>query len=204
MTTPQIFYPPNLSCKFEIINLSKTKTKASYMYYLYLKATHVIFIVTWFAGMFYIVRLFVYYAEAEKLVESEKDILQRQYKLMQRRLWYGITWPSAIITAILGTLLAVEYGSIPDWLWAKIGFVIFLYIYQCLCHLIFLQQQNGINKYSSVQLRFWNEVATIFLVSIVFLVILKNLLSMLYGLVGLIVFSLLLMSAILIYRKIRS
>ena len=122
---------------------------------------------------------------------------------MQRRLWYGITWPSAIITLVLGSTTWYLYGSFPGWLHYKLAFVILLYIYHFWCHQIFKQQQQGILKYSSLQLRIFNEVATVFLVSIVFLVILKNTLSMVWGLVGLLLFIVILLLAIRIYKRIR-
>jgi putative membrane protein len=150
------------------------------------------------------VRLLVYFAETEKMPNPEREILQKQYQLMQRRLWYGITWPSAIITAIMGTLLVIEYGNVPTWLWVKLGFVLFLYGYHFSCHYVFSQQQKGIIQYTSNQLRIWNEVSTVFLVAIIFLVVLKNLTSMIWGLLGLIVFSAALMTAIMIYKKIRT
>lgn len=172
---------------------------------LYIKALHIIFIVTWFAGLFYIVRLFVYNAEANEKAEPERSILQQQYKIMMKRLWYGITWPSAVLTLIFGPwMFLLMYSSyVPQWLWIKLGFVLFLYVYFFLLHHIFRQQQKGIFSYTSNQLRVWNEVATIFLVAIVFLVVLKNLTSMVWGLVGLISFSITLMIAIKVYKKIR-
>src|SRR5512133_2723058 len=72
------------------------------MQYGYLKAAHIIFVVTWFAGMFYMPRLFIYSTEANEKSEPEKSILQNQFNIMMKRLWYGITWPSAILTLILG------------------------------------------------------------------------------------------------------
>jgi putative membrane protein len=173
------------------------------MVFLYIKALHIIFIVTWFAGLFYIVRLFVYFSETFEKPGNERLILQKQYLLMQRRLWYGITWPSAILTLGFGSYLAFQYPSIPDWLWVKIGFVSLLYTYHFLCHHIFIDQQKGKNIYTSTQMRIWNEVSTIFLVAIVFLVSLKSTLSMVYGLVGLLVFSGLIMAAIYIYKRFR-
>ena len=68
----------------------------------YVLSLHIIFIVTWFAGLFYIVRLFIYHTEAEAKPEPEKSILQNQYKIMEKRLWYGITWPSLVLTLIFG------------------------------------------------------------------------------------------------------
>ena len=70
------------------------------MTFQYLKALHLIFMVTWFAGLFYIVRLFIYHVEADKKEDPEKTILTNQFKLMEKRLWYGITWPSAILIAV--------------------------------------------------------------------------------------------------------
>tara|TARA_B100000780_G_scaffold256478_1_gene205679 strand:- start:1490 stop:2020 length:531 start_codon:yes stop_codon:yes gene_type:complete len=171
---------------------------------IYIKALHIIFVVTWFAGLFYIVRLFIYHTEANEMDEPQKSILQNQYKIMESRLWYGITWPSAILTAIFGFTLMYIY----DW-WAqpfmhlKLAFVFFLYVYQVLCHRIFKQLKCDEVKYSGNQLRIWNEVATLFLVSIVFIIVLKSLTHWIYGLVGLVLFSAVLMLAIRIYRKIR-
>ena len=91
--------------------------------YFYIKALHIIFIVTWFSGMFYIVRLFIYNTEAQKKEAVEKKILTEQFTIMIRRLWLGITWPSAILTIILGGWTAYLFGDIPTWLWIKLGLV---------------------------------------------------------------------------------
>ena len=176
------------------------------MSFFYIKALHIIFVVTWFAGLFYIVRLFIYFAEAQEKPEPERSILQNQFRIMQKRLWYGITWPSAILTLIFGFSIVVTlrlYDPFPDWLVWKLAFVVGLYVYHFLCHRIFKQQQQGIIRYSSTQLRIWNEVATVFLIAIVFLVVLKNALSMVWGIVGLLLFSALLMLAIRIYKRVR-
>ncbi|MBW7915044.1 MAG: CopD family protein, partial [Taibaiella sp.] len=137
--------------------------------YLYIKALHIIFIVTWFSGLFYIVRLFVYNREAMDKPEPEKSILSKQYAIMIKRLWYGITWPSAILTLVFGLWMWYLYGTLPMWLAIKLLFVAGLFLYHLSLHVIFSQQQKGIYKYSSQQLRIWNEVATIFLVAIVML-----------------------------------
>jgi putative membrane protein len=175
--------------------------------YLYVKSLHIIFVVTWFAGLFYIVRLFIYFAEAAEKPEPEKTILQNQFRIMQKRLWYGITWPSAILTLIFGTWMLYLYTGfqdIPGWLWLKIVFVAGLLFYHTSCHRIFKQQQNGIIKQTSTQLRIWNEVATLFLFAIVFLVVLKNTLDFLWGIIGLVVLGIILMLAIRIYKKLRN
>lgn len=173
------------------------------MSFLYVKALHIIFIVTWFAGLFYMPRLLIYFVEAAEKPEPGKSILQAQLALMQRRLWYGITWPSAVLTLIFGGSTWYLYGGLPAWLQYKLAFVLLLYLYHGWCHAIFRQQQRGDLRYSSLQLRVFNEVATVFLIAIVFLVVLKNALSMLWGLLGLFLFILLLLLAIRVYRRLR-
>jgi protoporphyrinogen IX oxidase len=171
--------------------------------YNYIKALHIVFIVTWFAGMFYIVRLFIYNTEAGEKDELEKSILRRQFTIMIKRLWFGITWPSAILTLIFGPLMWWQLGVLPGWLLIKLFFVVGLYAYHFTLHVIYKQQMNGIFKYSSQKLRIWNEVATIFLVAIVMLAAVKQNMSVVWGLAGLIGFVILLMSVIKIYKNVR-
>jgi len=173
--------------------------------YLYIKSLHIIFVVTWFAGLFYIVRLFIYQTEALQKTEPEREILQTQLSKMSRLLWNVITWPSAIITLILATTLLVLQ---PVWLQQpfmhiKLTFVFLLYLYHFSCHYIYKKLQKGEIKYSSTQLRIWNEVATLFLVAVVFLIVLKNELDWIWGTVGFIGFGLLLMVAVKIYKAVR-
>lgn len=172
--------------------------------YLYIKALHIIFIVTWFSGMFYIVRLFIYNTEAGEKDEPEKSILHRQFSIMIRRLWFGITWPSAVLTLILGVSVWSMLGITPGWLIIKLFFVVGLYLYHFSLHAVYKQQMKGVFNYSSQQLRIWNEVATIFLVAIVMLVVVKQNMSVVWGLVGLVLFVIILMSAIRIYKLIRT
>ena len=172
--------------------------------YSYVKAIHIIFIVTWFAGMFYIPRLFIYNTEASAKPEPDRQILQAQFAIMMKRLWYGITWPSAVLTVIFGGWMGFLYGSIPSWLGLKLGFVAVLYAYHFTLHKIYLQQSNQIFKYTSQQLRVWNEIATILLVAIVILVSVKQQLSALWGIFGLAGFIVLILSAVKIYKHLRS
>lgn len=153
--------------------------------------------------MFYMPRLFIYNAEAGVKPEPVRDALREQFGVMMKRLWYGITWPSAVLTLILGTTTWYLLGVTPRWLVIKLVFVVGLYAYHFSLHAIFKQQQKGIFKYSSQQLRIWNEVATIFLVAIVMLVVVKQSLSFVWGITGLILFVIILMSAIKIYKYIR-
>jgi putative membrane protein len=176
------------------------------MTFYYLKAVHIIFIVTWFAGLFYMPRLLIYMREAFDKTEPEKSILLKNFTLMASRLWFGITWPSAIITLIMGASMLINQ---PHWL--KLGFmhlkltlVFFLYLYHFSLQVIFNHLKKGDTRYSSNQLRFWNEVATLFLISIVFLIVLKSALSMIWGLAGLIVITLMIVAGMNIYKKYRS
>ena len=175
------------------------------MTYLYLKSLHIIFIVTWFAGLFYMVRLFIYTTEASQKEEPEQSILLKQLLLMQSRLWNIITWPSAILTLIFGTWLAAESGfwTMP-WFHLKVLFVFGLYLYHFICHKLFTQMKRGVFKYTSTQLRIWNEVATLLLFAIGFIVVLKNTLSWIWGIAGLVLIGILLMLGIKLYKKLRN
>lgn len=175
------------------------------MNYLILKSLHLISVITWFAGLFYMPRLFIYFSEAADKSENEKRILQAQFKIMQRRLWYIITTPSAIAVFILGGSLLQNFMPITEhpWLMLKLVFVAGLYIYHFFLHKIFKQQQNDINSFSPMALRVINEISTVFLFAIVFLVILKNVIDMVYGMAALIGLMILLMTGIKIYKNIR-
>lgn len=174
-------------------------------YYNYIKSLHLIFVITWFAGLFYIVRLFVYQIEAQAMPSPEKEILQKQYKIMTYRLWYIITWPSAILASIFAfMLLHLIPGYLEqDWMLVKLGFVALLYAYHFKCHKIYLELQRDETKYTSNFMRLWNEVATIILFAVVFLVILKNAVNWIYGVVGIILFSVLIMLGFKMYKRIR-
>jgi putative membrane protein len=171
--------------------------------YFYIKALHIIFIVTWFSGLFYIVRLFIYNAEANEKPEPERGILQSQFAVMIRRLWYGITWPSAVLTLLFGGWMWWLFGSLPQWLLIKLLFVVGLYAYHFSLHTIFMQQQRGEFRYTSQQLRIWNEVATLFLVAVVMLVVVKQSMSLVWGLTGLLLLIVVLLLAIRIYKQLR-
>ncbi len=172
--------------------------------YNYVKALHIIFVVTWFAGMFYMPRLFIYNTEANDKSDIEKEILHKHFTVMMKRLWYGITVPSALLTLVFGPWMWIMLNALPQWLFIKLIFVVLLYFYFISLHLIFKQQIGGVYKYTSQQLRVWNEVATIFLFAIVMLAVVKQAISLAWGLGGLIVFIIVLMSTISIYKKIRS
>lgn len=175
------------------------------MDYLYIKALHVIFVVCWFAGLFYMVRLFIYTKEANEKEEPAKSILTTQLTLMQKKLWFIITWPSFIGTFIFGGWMLLLNPAILTfpWMWLKLIFVGLLALYHLQCHAYYKQQQAGIFKPSSFKLRLFNELATIFLVAIVFLIIVRSTSGLIWGMIGLFIFASLLMGGVYIYKRQR-
>jgi putative membrane protein len=172
--------------------------------YPYIKALHIIFIVTWFSGMFYIVRLFIYNTEAAEKSNPEREVLLAQFRIMIRRLWLGITWPSAILTLIFGPWVWIMIGSTPDWLVVKLFFVVLLYLYHFSLHILYREQSKGIFRFSSQTLRIWNELATILLFAIVFLASVKQTISWVFGIAGIISLAVILMLGISVYKKLRA
>ncbi len=174
-------------------------------YYRYFLAVHIIFVVSWMAGLFYGVRLFIYHTEANDRPEVEKNILQKEFEKIEGRLWNIITIPAMLLTVLAGSLMLYTRPYLLDesWMQVKLGFVVLLLIYHFICQNIMKQLRNGIFKFSSNQLRLWNEVATILLVAIVFTVILKSAVDWVYGLIGLIAFSVIIMTAVKIYKRYR-
>ncbi|WP_298424168.1 CopD family protein [uncultured Kordia sp.] len=174
-------------------------------YYDYIKSLHLIFVVTWFAGLFYIPRLFVYQIEAFHKPSPEKEILGKQLKLMAKRLWFIISWPSAILATIfaIGLLILrpvwLEFG----WMHVKLGFVFLLFLYHIKTHQMYKQLQRDDVRYTSSFMRIWNEGATFILFAVVFLVILKSTINWIFGVVGIFVLGILLMLGFKLYKRIR-
>ncbi|WP_188407146.1 CopD family protein [Psychroflexus salis] len=175
------------------------------MEYLYIKSLHLIFVVTWFAGLFYMPRLFIYHIEASERPKNEAEILTEQFKLMSRRLWNIITWPSAILASLFAVwLLLLQPGWLQSpWMHIKLAFVVLLFAYHIKTHFIFKQFQQDIIKWTSNQMRLWNEGATLILFAVVFLAITKTATNWLFGMGGLIGLALLLMLGIKIYKNYR-
>lgn len=173
--------------------------------YPYILATHIIFIVTWFAALFYIVRLFIYHAEAKQKQEPEKSILSAQFSIMEKRLMQIIGTPSMILVLITGSILLSINNQflMQGWMQFKLFFVGCVIFYHFYCLKIMRKLSTGENVLSSQKLRMINELATIFLVAIVFLVELKNLLDMVWALCGILVLMLVLFIAIRMYKKRR-
>ena len=155
------------------------------MDYLILKSLHVIGVVCWFAGLFYIVRLFIYHAEADANPEPKRGILTGQFKLMQRRLWYGITWPAMILTAVTGGwLLKFHPIAASPWLHLKFALLVPLFAYHFYCGWVLQQLARDVVPRTSHQFRILNEVPTFLLVGIVFTVISKSVGVGLWSLAG--------------------
>ena len=175
-------------------------------YYPYIKSLHLIFVITWFAGLFYIPRLFVYQIEASEKASPEKEILGKQLKLMAKRLWYIITWPSAVLATIFAIWLLIldPYFLELAWMQVKLGFIVLLIIYHLKTHQYYKQLQKGIINHTSSFMRIWNEGATFILFAVIFLAILKNAMNWIFGVIGIIVLAVLIMLGFKLYKHIRS
>ena len=138
---------------------------------LWLKALHLIFMVTWFAGLFYLPRLFVYHAMSEDSISNER------FKIMERKLFFGIMTPGMILTFVFGIWMLVDYAwamySNGGWLHAKLTLLILLVIYHFLCGFWLFDFKHDRNQHSHVYFRWMNEVPVLFLVAIVILATVK-------------------------------
>lgn len=173
--------------------------------YFYIKATHIVFVISWMAGLFYLLSLFIYHTEANDKAEPEKTVLKTQFTKMEATLWKIICQPAMIISLSAGLLmLHLNRGLLQmDWMWLKLAFVLGLLIYHFVCGRIIIRLRNNQYNWSSFQLRLWRELATIFMIAIVFVVILKNTLDWIYGLVGIMGIALIIMLAVKLYKKYR-
>ncbi|KTD54416.1 transmembrane protein [Legionella sainthelensi] len=137
---------------------------------LYVKAFHIIAMVAWFAGLFYLPRLFVYHADTHDAISLNR------FKIMERRLYYGITWPAALLTTIFGLwLLSYNPGYYlkAAWMHAKLGLVVVLWTYHLLCGHYYKAFAEDKNKKSTRFFRIYNELPTLLLIGIVILVVVK-------------------------------
>ncbi|MFO7702677.1 MAG: CopD family protein [Psychroflexus maritimus] len=175
------------------------------MSYLYIKSLHLIFVITWFAGLFYIPRLFIYQIEALNKPKEQATPIVEQLKLMTNRLWFIITWPSAVLATFFAIwLLILNPGWLKaPWMHIKLGFVVVLILYHLKNHQIYKQFQRDEIKWTSNQMRIWNEGATLILFAVVFLVITKSAVNWVYGTFGLIGLALVLMLGIKLYKRVR-
>lgn len=178
------------------------------MYIDYIKALHVVFVVSWFAALFYMPRLLIYHREAQDKPEPDRGILSEQIKLMQRRLWNFISWPAMALTWIFGLWAAFVPERFPYpwtevWFILKFIFVLALTLYHLQTHFIFRQMQKNIFRWTSMRLRMWNEVATLLLFVIVFLVIPKRNDGWVWALLALVVTGIAIYTGVYFYRRHR-
>ncbi|MFM7565308.1 MAG: CopD family protein [Flavobacteriales bacterium] len=176
------------------------------MSYSIFKALHIVFMVSWFAGLFYMVRLFIYHTEADSKDEPERGILIRQFAIMEKKLWWIITTPAMALTVLFGLLML---GANPGLLGSlymiiKLGFVGLLLVYHFISQKIYNDLGRGKFLWSSSALRVWNEVATLLLVIIVFVIVLKSATNWIYASIGFFAVGLLLLLAIRMYESLRN
>ncbi|HEB57979.1 MAG TPA: CopD family protein [Gammaproteobacteria bacterium] len=134
---------------------------------LWIKSLHIIFMVTWFAGLFYLPRLFVYHAQAEDTVSRER------FRIMERKLFYGIMTPGAVLTIVFGLWLWLVYGITGGWLHAKLTLVVILIAYHVHCGMLLADFRQDRNTHSHVFYRWYNEFPVLILVGVILLVELK-------------------------------
>ncbi len=173
--------------------------------YSIIKSLHIIFVVTWFAGLFYMFRLFVYHAEASRKEEPARNILIEQYKIMERRLWYAITWPSCILTLIFGIWLLSLNATLLTmaWMHIKLFFVVLLIVYQFYGQRVLGKIQTNPQAYTSIWMRLMNEVPTVILIAVVFLVVGKSHIHWIWGTLGILGIAGILTFFIMQYKKRR-
>lgn len=175
------------------------------MIYLYAKAVHIIFVICWMAGLFYMPRLFIYHTEAKDKGVEAYAILHKQFTIMENRLWWVITTPAMYVT-IASALVMLYFNPAllsMGWMQFKLAFVIGLIFYHFKSQQIMYRLRDEKSTWTSGQLRMWNEVSTIILFAIVFLVILKSTLNWIFGVLGLLGLAILLMVLIKLYKKYR-
>ena len=139
---------------------------------LWIKALHLIFMVTWFAGLFYLPRLFVYHAMSEDQVSIER------FKVMERKLFYGIMTPGGILTLVFGFWTLAAFGGLQSyasswWLTVKLGMVFLTVLYHVYCGKLLLDFKHDRNQHSHVWYRWFNEVPVLLLVIIIILAVVR-------------------------------
>lgn len=173
--------------------------------YPYLKALHLVAVVSWFAGLLYVVRLFIYHRENAARGEPDRSVLHAEYVRIERMLWYRIAWPAFLATALFGLwLMALVRAWESPWFHLKLGLLALLVAYHLLCGRIRKDLEAGRCRLSSLQLRLWNESATLLLFAIVFTAVLKSPSAAGKGMLGVAAAAVLLMgilSSIRLFRR---
>lgn len=175
------------------------------MLHLYLKSLHIIGFVSWFAGLFYLVRMFVYHAEAADKPEALREDWKKQYTAMQWRVYKIICNPAMMITWTCGILMLVNTPAFLEqgWLQTKLVLLVLLTGYHLYCKGIIKKQEEEKSTYTSFQFRLLNELPTLFLVAIVLLAVVKDLLNFVFLFLGVLAFGFTLFFAARAYKKFR-
>ncbi len=174
------------------------------MGFLVAKVVHFVGVISWFAGLFYIVRLFIYHAEAGQRDDpKERDLLQAQLELMAARLWKIITVPAMLLTFAGGLTMVFMLPAIGAWLHVKFALLAALVLYTLQCGRLRKQQLRRACDWGSGKLRMWNEVATLLMVAIVAVAVMKTAMSALWGALSMAVLGVVLMLGIRLYAKLR-
>jgi protoporphyrinogen IX oxidase len=172
-----------------------------WLYFIF-KALHLIGAVAWFAGLFYLVRMFVYHTEAYDKAEPEGAILRQQFQLMESRVYKIICNPAMMITVTFGIAMLVNHPAYlkSPWIHVKLTLVILLLGYHLYCKKIMKQLEKGRTSFSSFQFRLFNELPTLFLVAIVFLAVFKDNLNLITLFGGIFLFGLILFAVAKAYK----
>ncbi|NGM63082.1 protoporphyrinogen oxidase HemJ [Sphingobacterium sp. SGG-5] len=175
------------------------------MLYLYAKAVHIIFVICWMAGLFYMPRLFIYHTEAKAKGAVAYEVLHKQFKIMEKRLWWVITTPAMYITVASALVMLYMNPALlkTGWMQVKLLFVAGMVIYHFISQRMMYRLRDERSTWTSGHLRIWNEVSTILLFAIVFVVVLKSALNWIYGVLGLVILAIILMLLIKSYKKYR-
>ena len=174
------------------------------MLFLIAKIVHFIGVISWFAGLFYIVRLFVYHAEAGQREDpKERELLQSQFDLMAARLWKIITVPAMVLTFAGGITMVTQLPAIAPWLHVKFGLLGLLVLYHLQCGRLRRAQAERRCTWSSTRFRVFNEGATLLMAALVSVAVMKTSLSALWGALGLAGLGITLMLGIRLYAKLR-
>lgn len=170
--------------------------------YPYIKALHLVAVISWFAGLLYIVRLFIYHVETAARPEPERAAFHAQFTLMERRLWFGIAWPAMIAAAVFGLwLMHLVRAWEQPWFHLKAGLLVLLVAYHLACGRIRKDLAAGACRLTSRQLRIWNEAATLLLFAIVFAAVLKSPSAAGKAMLGVLAFGALLVGVLTAFRR---
>lgn len=173
--------------------------------YLFFKSFHIIGFVAWFAGLFYLVRMFVYYAEADDQDESTRESWKKQLLLMQERVYKIISTPAMVITLFFGIgMLIINPAWLQQpWMHLKLTLLVLMVVYHFFCKRIINQNKSDKNSFTPFQFRMINELPTLFLVAIVLLAVLKSIINFIYLFVGVLTFGFILFMSAKAYKNHR-